>query len=73
MANATVVVLQDGKSLEVNVEPYVEGYGAPTLVFKPKYNKNTLPAKSYFNVQISLSDGRQFNYVVHTFAYNPVR
>jgi len=72
-ANATVVVLQDGKSLEVNVEPYVEGYGAPTLVFKPKYNKNTLPAKSDFNVQISLSDGRQFNYVVHTFAYNPVR
>ena len=73
LANATVVVLQDGKSLEVNVEPYVEGYGAPTLVFKPKYNKNTLPAKSDFNVQISLSDGRQFNYVVHTFAYNPVR
>lgn len=73
LTDATVKVIQDGKPLEVIVEPYVEGYGAPTLVFKPKYNKNTLPVKSDFDVQVNLSDGRQFNYVVHTFAYNPVR
>jgi uncharacterized protein YkwD len=73
LVNATVIVSQDGKPLDVNVQPYVAGYGAPTLVFKPNYNKNTLPAKSDFEVQVSLSDGRQFNYVVHTFAYNPVR
>lgn len=73
LVNATVIVSQDGKPLDVNLQPYVVGYGAPTLVFKPNYNKNTLPAKSDFEVQVSLSDGRQFNYVVHTFAYNPVR
>ena len=73
LVNATVIVSQDGKPLDVNVQPYVAGYGAPTLVFKPNYNKKTLPAKSDFEVQVSLSDGRQFNYVVHTFAYNPVR
>jgi uncharacterized protein YkwD len=73
LSEATVKVVQDGKPLEVKVEPVVQGYGAPTLVFKPKYNKNSLPAKSDFDVQVSLSDGRQFNYVVHTFAYNPVR
>ncbi|MDG1720014.1 MAG: CAP domain-containing protein, partial [Bacteroidia bacterium] len=73
LVNATVIVSQDGKPLDVNLQPYVAGYGAPTLVFNPNYNKNTLPAKSDFEVQVSLSDGRQFNYVVHTFAYNPVR
>ena len=73
LVNATVIVSQDGKPLDVNLQPYVAGYGAPTLVFNPNYNKNTLPAKSDFEVQVSLSDGRQFNYVVRTFAYNPVR
>lgn len=73
LTDATVKVTQDGKPLDVKVEPYLEGYGAPTLVFKPTYNKNLLPLKSKFDVQVSLSDGRQFNYVVSTFAYNPVR
>jgi len=73
LSGASIRVSQDGTPIDVKVEPFVSGYGAPTLVFKPQYNKNTLPTKSDFNVNVELSDGRQFNYVVHTFAYNPVR
>jgi uncharacterized protein YkwD len=69
--SATVEVTQDGKALDVKVEKVVEGYGAPTLVFKPGYEKSALPPKSHFDVTVTLSDGSQYSYSVSTFYYDP--
>lgn len=71
LKDAKVEVRQDGKPLTVKVEPYVAGYGAPTLVFQPEFNKVTLPDKSNFDVTVTLSDGRKYNYTVRSFYYNP--
>jgi hypothetical protein len=71
LKDAQVEVKQDGNPLEVEVEEFVDGYGAPTLVFKPKFNKRALPLKSDFEVLVTLSDGRKYNYTVHSFSYNP--
>lgn len=71
LKDATVEVLQDGKALDVNVEPFTRGYGAPTLVFQPKFEKGSLPEKSDFKVTINLSDGRKYMYTVRSFYYNP--
>jgi uncharacterized protein YkwD len=73
LTNAKVEVIQDGKVLEVQVEPFLRGYGAPTLVFKPKYDKTTLVDRSTFDVTVTLSSGRKYNYSVHSFAYDPMR
>lgn len=73
LKDATVSVKQDGKVLDVEVEPFLRGYGAPTLVFKPAYNKAALPDKSDFEVTVTLSDGRKYNYTVRSFFYNPGR
>ncbi len=71
--DAKVEVKQDGKSIPVQVEPFVKGYGAPTLVFKPTYDKSALPDKSDFDVTITLKDDSTFNYTVKSFSYNPLR
>ncbi len=73
LSNAKVEVVQDGKPLEVNVEQFVSGYGAPTLVFKPTFNKMAMPKKSKFDVKVTLSDGRNYSYIVRTFYYNPAK
>ncbi|MGB1037634.1 MAG: CAP domain-containing protein, partial [Bacteroidia bacterium] len=73
LKDAKVEVMQDGKAIPVVVEKYVEGYGAPTLVFKPQVNKNALPDKSNFDVSVTLSDGRNYKYTVRSFNYNPGR
>jgi uncharacterized protein YkwD len=73
LTNAKVEVIQDGKVLEVQVEPFIRGYGAPTLVFKPKYDKTALEERSTFDVTVTLSNGRKYNYSVHSFAYDPLR
>ncbi len=69
--SAVIEVSQDGKPLEVKVEKLVEGYGAPTLVFKPQYEKSALPPKSLFEVNVTLSDGSKYSYAVRTFYYDP--
>lgn len=71
--NAKVEIKQDGKPIDVAVEKFVEGYGAPTLVFKPAIVKTSLPEKSVFDVTVTLSDGRKYSYAVRTFSYNPGR
>jgi hypothetical protein len=71
LTDAQVEVVQDGKGIPVTVEPFVRGYGAPTLVFKPTYNKAEMPAKSSFEVTVTLRDGSQFNYTVESFLYDP--
>ena len=71
LKDATVEVLQDGKALDVNVESFVRDYGAPTLVFQPKFDKGSLPDKSNFKVTVTLSDGRKYMYTVRSFYYNP--
>ena len=73
LTNAKVEVTQDGKVLEVQVEPFLRGYGAPTLVFKPKYDKTALADRSTFDVTVTLSSGSKYNYSVHSFAYDPMR
>lgn len=73
LTNAKVEVMQDGKALEVNVEKFVRGYGAPTLVFQPKYDKSLLPDRSNFDVTVTLSNGRKYKYTVRTFFYNPAK
>ncbi|MBT8326193.1 MAG: CAP domain-containing protein [Bacteroidia bacterium] len=73
LTDATVEIKQDGKQIDVAVEKYVEGYGAPTLVFKPSIVKTSLPEKSVFDVIVTLSDGRKYSYAVRTFSYNPGR
>ena len=73
LSDAKVEVKQDGKAIDVAVEKYVEGYGAPTLVFKPNINRMGMPDKSVFDVTITLSDGRKYSYTVRTFSYNPAR
>lgn len=73
LTDADVEVKQDGKSIPVKVEPFVKGYGAPTLVFKPDYDKSALPDKSDFVVQITFKDNSTFNYTVKSFLYNPLR
>ena len=73
LTNAKVEVKQDGKSLEVNVEKFVRGYGAPTLVFQPKLDKTALPDKSNFDITVTLSNGRKYNYTVRTFFYDPAK
>ena len=69
--SAQVVVKQDGNEIPVKIEKYVEGYGAPTLVFVPEINMAELPAKSIFEVEVTLSNGSQYSYTVHTFDYDP--
>lgn len=73
LTDAYIYVMQDDKLLDVSIEPLVDGYGLPTLVFKPVFDKRSLPKKSNFEVGITLSDGRQFKYNVRTFDYNPLR
>jgi uncharacterized protein YkwD len=73
LTNAKVDVKQDGKPLVVSVEKFVRGYGAPTLVFQPKFDKTALPDKSNFDVTVTLSSGRKYNYTVRTFFYDPAR
>ena len=73
LKGAKVEVKQDGKTIPVKVEPYVAGYGAPTVVFKPTINKSSLPEKSKFDVTVTLSSGRKYSYTVHTFNYDPNR
>lgn len=71
LTDAEVEVKQDGKTIPVVVEKFVRGYGAPTLVFKPKYDKITLPEKSNFDVTVTLKDGKRYNYMVKSFYYDP--
>lgn len=71
LTDAKVEVKQDGKALAVNVEPFLRGYGAPTLVFQPQYVKGSLPDRSNFDVQVTLSDRRKYNYTIRSFYYNP--
>ena len=73
LKDAKVEVKQDGKPLEVKVEKYVAGYGAPTLVFQPSINKAALPDRSSFDVTVTLSNGRKYSYTVRTFFYDPAR
>lgn len=73
LKDAKVEVKQDGKNIDVKVEPALRGYGAPTLVFKPTITKTALPPKSKFDVSVTLSNGRKYNYTVNTFYYNPAR
>lgn len=71
LTDANVEVKQDGKTIPVTVEPFVRGYGAPTLVFKPTYTKTALPDKSNFDVTVTLKSGRKYNYTVKSFSYDP--
>lgn len=71
LTDAKVEVMQDGKVIPVTVEPFVRGYGAPTLVFKPTYSKEALPDKSDFDVAVTLKNGRKYNYTVKSFSYDP--
>lgn len=73
LSNAKVEVKQDGKAIEVNVEKFVRGYGAPTLVFTPAVDKAALPDKSNFDVTVTLSNGRKHSYTINTFSYDPAR
>ena len=73
LTDAKVEVIQDGTAIEVNVEKFVRGYGAPTLVFTPAVNKTTLPDKSTFDVTVTLSNGSKYSYAINTFSYNPAR
>ncbi len=72
LTDAKVEVKQDGKALEVQVEPFIRGYGAPTLVFRPKYDKAALAEESTFDITVTLSNGSKYNYSVHSFAYDPM-
>ncbi len=69
--SATVEVTQDGVKLNVKVEKLVEGYGAPTLVFVPDFNRESLPTNSNFKVVVTLSNGRKYSYTVRSFDYDP--
>lgn len=69
--SATVELTQDGKAIPVKVEKYVDGYGAPTLVFTPDINTASLPENANFEVNVTLSNGRKYSYTVHTFSYDP--
>lgn len=71
LTDAMVEVMQDGKVIPVTVESFVRGYGAPTLVFKPTYDKAAIPDKSNFDVTVTLRNGSQFNYTVKSFFYAP--
>ncbi|MEY2923878.1 MAG: hypothetical protein RLZZ337_418 [Bacteroidota bacterium] len=71
LTDAKVEVKQDGKALDVKVEKFVRGYGAPTLVFTPNIEKQALPDKSKFDVTVTLSNGRKYLYTVRTFYYDP--
>ena len=73
LTGATVEVKQDGKALDVKVEKFLAGYGAPTLVFQPSFVKSALPDKSNFDVTVTLSNGRKYSYTVRTFSYDPAR
>ncbi|MFT5055418.1 MAG: hypothetical protein ACI80H_000115 [Pseudoalteromonas distincta] len=73
LTDAKVEVIQDGTAIEVNVEKFVRGYGAPTLVFTPVVNKTALPDKSVFDVTVTLSNGSKYSYTINTFSYNPAR
>lgn len=69
--SATVEVVQDGKPLEVEIQKLVDGYGAPTLVFIPNYNRESLPERSSFEVKVTLSNGSNYSYTVKSFNYDP--
>ena len=71
LTDAKVEVVQDGKPINVKVEKFVRGYGAPTLVFAPEINKSSLPDKSKFDVTVTLSNGSKYSYTVRTFYYDP--
>lgn len=71
LTDAKVEVKQDGKAIDVKVEKFVRGYGAPTLVFTPSIDKNALPDKAKFDVSVTLSNGRKYSYTVRTFYYDP--
>jgi hypothetical protein len=71
--SAQVIVKQDGKEIPVVIQDYIEGYGAPTLVFTPQINLKALPAKSVFEVIITLSNGSKYMYTVRSFYYDPTK
>ncbi len=71
LTDAKVEVKQDGKTIPVTVEPFVRGYGAPTLVFKPTYDKAALPDKANFDVTVTLKNGRKYYYTVKSYSYDP--
>lgn len=73
LTDAKVEVKQDGTAIEVTVENFVRGYGAPTLVFTPAVDKTALPDKSAFDVTVTLSNGSKYSYKINTFSYNPAR
>ena len=69
--SATVDVTLDGDSIPVDVLKPVDGYGAPTLVFIPKYDKAKLNHNSVFEVVVTLSNGSNYSYTVRTMDYDP--
>jgi hypothetical protein len=54
------------------MHPTVGGYGMPTLVWTPQLNLQELDKESVIDVSVRLSDGKQYNYSVGIFQFNPV-
>lgn len=73
LTNAKVEVIHDGVSVNVDVKPFVRGYGVPTLVFTPDIPKESLKERNLIDITITLKNGKKFKYTVNPFEYNPNR
>lgn len=72
LKGATVTMTDNGKTVPVKMQPLVEGYGMPTLVWTPEINLRELDKPTDYIVTVRLSDGRQYRYSVGVFPFNPV-
>lgn len=73
LTDAKVAVVFNGKNIDVDVKPFVRGYGVPTLVFEPKFKADELTERNTFEITVTLKNGIKYEYTVNPFEYNPNR
>lgn len=72
LSGATVTMQTGETPIPLQVFDLVDGYGMPTLVWKPEIDLNTITKNQFVDVSVTLKNGRKYEYQVNIMDFDPV-
>ncbi|MBI1305348.1 MAG: hypothetical protein GC181_01900 [Bacteroidetes bacterium] len=71
---AKVTLTENGKEIPISLNPVIEGYGLPTLVWTPQLDLSTFPSDKdrEITVTVLLKNGRKYTYIVRIMNFDAV-
>ncbi|MCB9262966.1 MAG: CAP domain-containing protein [Flavobacteriales bacterium] len=72
LKGATVTMKKGNENIPLKTQELVDGYGLPTLVWKPEFNAKDITEDTVVAVSVQLRNGRKYDYKVKVMNFDAV-